>query len=47
MAFSAANALAALESDGVMRVMLLAGWAVAALAAMVWIDRRLPARRGE
>jgi UDP-N-acetylmuramyl pentapeptide phosphotransferase/UDP-N-acetylglucosamine-1-phosphate transferase len=47
MAFSAAVALAALEYDGVVRVALLAGWAVAALAAMVWIDRRLPARRGE
>jgi UDP-N-acetylmuramyl pentapeptide phosphotransferase/UDP-N-acetylglucosamine-1-phosphate transferase len=47
MAFCAAIALAALDCDGVMRVALLAGWAVAAVAAMVWIDRRLPARRGE
>ena len=47
MAFSAAIALAALECDGVLHISLLAGWAVAAVGAMVWIDRRLPARRGE
>ena len=47
MALSAAVALTALECEGFVRVVLLGGWAAAAVAAMVWIDRRLPARRGE
>jgi UDP-N-acetylmuramyl pentapeptide phosphotransferase/UDP-N-acetylglucosamine-1-phosphate transferase len=47
MAFSAAIALAALESEAVVRVALLAGWLAATIAAMVWIDRKLPARRGD
>jgi UDP-N-acetylmuramyl pentapeptide phosphotransferase/UDP-N-acetylglucosamine-1-phosphate transferase len=47
MAFSAAVALTALELDGLAQGLLLALWLAITLAAMAWIDRRLPARPGE
>ncbi len=47
MAFSAGIALAALECGGVVRGALFALWLTATAAAMAWVDRRLPAQRGE
>jgi len=47
MAWSAAIALTALELDGLAQALLLALWLASALAALAWVDRRLPARVGE
>lgn len=47
MTWGAAVALTALEVDRLAQGLLLALWLASALAALAWVDRRLPARRGE
>jgi len=47
MTWSAALALTALELDGLTQVLALLIWLASAIAALAWVDRRLPARVGE